>query len=136
MKEQITLSYRDIVTSPLVPALQKLTQMSVFDGKTAHKLHKIHAKIREYYFKSMTEFDDIGVEYGQKDEKGFIRKNETNGQHFPIEGKEKEYAEKINNFLGQVFSLDQRKISIDKLTTRFSPEEIAALEPLLDGLEE
>lgn len=131
----IELSYHQLVTTPIAPMLQKLTQMSVFDGKTAYRIHKIHEKLREYYLKSSGEYDLLGVQFAKKDENGAPVKDEK-GHHVPEEDKKDAYAVELENFLATKFQIPQMKLNINALSARFSPQEIAALEPLLDGLDD
>lgn len=131
----IEVTYRQLVSTPIAPTMAKLTQMSVFDGKTAYRIHKIHEKLREFYMKSMGEFEVLGLTFGKKDENGVALKNDK-GQHVPEDGKQDAYEVELENFLETKFQIAQLKLNIHALTARFSPIEIASLEPLLDGLEE
>ncbi len=131
----IEVTYRQLVTTPIAPTLNKLTQMSVFDGKTAYRIHKINEKLREYYMKSLGEFEVLGLKFGKKDENGASIKNEK-GHHIPEDDKKDAYEVELENFLSTKFQISQLKLNIHALTARFSPVEIASLEPMLDGLDE
>jgi hypothetical protein len=131
----IELTYRQLVSTPIAPTMHKLTQMSVFDGKTAYRIHKIYQKIQEFYMKSMAEFETLGLQLGKKDEEGRPLKNEK-GQHIPEDDKKDAYEVELENFLETKFQIAQLKLNIHALTARFSPMEIASLEPLVDGLED
>ena len=131
----IEISYHQLVTTPIAPTLQKLTQMSVFDGKTAYRIHKISEKLREYYVKSAQEYELLGLQFAKKAEDGSLLKDEK-GHHVPEEDKKDAYAVELENFLATKFQISQLKLNVHALTARFSPQEIASLEPILDGLED
>ncbi len=131
----IEISYRQLVTTPIAPTMNKLTQLSVFDGKTAYRIHKINESLRNYYAKSLGEYEALGLQFGKKDETGAIIKNEK-GHHVPEDEKKDAYEVELENFLSTTFQIAQMKLNIHALTARFSPQEIAAIEPLLDGLDD
>lgn len=131
----IEITYKHMVTTPLVQTINKLTQLSVFDGKTAYRIHKINEKLREYYLKSLGEYNILGLTFAKKDEKGETLKDEK-GQYVPEDDKKDAFEVELENFLNTKFQIQQMKLNIHTLTARFSPHEIASLVPLLEGLEE
>lgn len=129
----IELSYHQLVTTPIAPVMQKLNQLSVFDAKTAYRIHKINEKLRDVYVKSSLEYEAMGREFSKVDPDGNPLKSDK-GHHIPEEGKEQAYQEKLETFLSTKFQINQLKLNVHTLAARFSPQEIAAIEPLLDGL--
>lgn len=127
----IEITYRQLVTTPIAPTMNKLTQMSVFDGKTAYRIHKINEKLREHYLKSLGEYEKLGLLFAKKDESGALLKNEK-GHFIPEDDKKDAFEVELENFLETKFQIAQLKLNIHALTARFSPQEIAAIEPILD----
>jgi hypothetical protein len=131
----IKLTYRNLAQTNLVTVLAKLTNMSVFDSKTAYRLHKINETVRKEYLKSMGEFNLLGVKYAQKDEKGNEKLDEK-GFHIPVEGQEEDYKAAFVKLLETEFEIKQHKVDIDALTVRLSPSDMASLEPIVEGLDD
>lgn len=131
----IELKYKDIGVTKLVPVLQKLNQMSVFDGRTAYRLHKIATRVFDEFNKTSMVYLEIGKKYAQKDEKGELVRDER--MHYvPEAEKVDEYKAEVDKFFNQTFKIEQHKIHVDALSVRLSPDEMFALAPILEGLEE
>lgn len=131
----IVLHYKDLATTPLVASLKKLNDMAVFDGRTAYRIHKMYAKVFKEYQKSGEAYNVLGIKYAKKTEQGFPELNER-GHYVPEPDKEEEYGKELEKLMNTKIVIDQQKLNIDHLTTRFAPNEIAALAPLVDGLED
>jgi hypothetical protein len=129
------LKYKDVGTTPLVPTLNKLCQMSVFDGRTAYRLHKIAEKCMKQWEKSGKGYDEIGAKYAKKDEQGTLVKG-SNGHYIPEDEKAEEFGKEVEKFFDQTFEIPHKKIHVDQLSVRLSPLEMSALSVVIEGLDD
>jgi hypothetical protein len=136
----ITLTNRHLLQSRFIPTLRKLHGMSVFDAKTAYRIHKIFTQIDKPYRQCWDAFSRLGDQFGQKDEQGLPvlhgEGSPVQGQHVIDETKREEYETELNQLLDTSFDIPQKKLDANQLMTRFSGEEIASLEPIVEGLED
>ncbi len=130
----IQITSKQLLTTPLMRVLQNLSQRSSFDGTTAYRIHKIGGKIVEHFNTTNAEFNKLGEFFAKKDENGQVERDER-GRHITDADKTEAYAKELEDLLATTYEIKQRKLHLASLPVAFSPEEIAALEPMLDGLE-
>jgi hypothetical protein len=137
--EMITLTNKHLLQTKFIPTLRKLYNMSVFDAKTAYRIHKIFDQIGKPYQECWNDFLALGAKYALVDEKGIPNMHPEGspraGQHVVDPEKIPAYEEEMKKLLETSFGISQHKLSAEQLTVRFSGEEIAALEPIVEGLE-
>ncbi len=137
--EMITLTNRHLLQTKLIPTLRKLYGMSVFDPKTAYRIHKIFDDLGKPYNRCWNDFLTLGRKYALVDEKGMPDMHPVDsprsGQHIVDPAKVPEYESELAKLLDITFAINHHKLDLEQLTVRFSGEEMAALEPIVNGLE-
>lgn len=137
--EMVTLTNKHLLQTKFIPTLRKLYGMSVFDAKTAYRIHKIYDHIGKPYSQCWSAFLDLGFKYALVGEDGVHQMHPPDsprsGQHVVDPAKVPEYETELAKLLDVSFDLPYHKLEIEQLTVRFSGEEIAALEPIVNGLE-
>ncbi len=130
----IEITSKQLLTTPLMRVLQKLSQMPVFDGTTAYRIHKIGGSVVTHLNSTQLAFNALGDKYAKRDEHGNVERDGM-GRHIPTDDKKEAYAEELGEMLATTYKIPHHKVHVSSLSAQFSPEEIAALEPMLDGLE-
>lgn len=131
-----TITYRQLMTTPLIPALQQIFRArGVFDGKTAYRIAKISQVVEKQWPIADKELAAIGEALAERDEEGNPKRNPENRQFVVPADKQEEYDKRIDELLNKTFEVHVHRPSLSQMQNyRFSGEEILALEPLIEGL--
>ena len=131
----IKLTYRHLISTIIQQSLQRLGKMTAFDTMTAFRIHKILESVVKERLTVLKKYDELS-RFAAKDMDGQIQRQE-NGEFIVPEEKIPAYDEALETLFNTEFTIPQHMLGLDQLTkVQFSPQEISALEPLIDGLEE
>lgn len=126
-----TLTYKTLANQNFVPALKKVVN---FDGFKDPKLAYNAARIGSLVDQELKTFHDLRVKFANK-VKAIKPENEENPTDADKEAV-KALQEEADKFGEVSFEINRHKLKLEDLSgLKLTPNEILALEPMLEGLE-
>ena len=137
----ITLTHKQLNDFNLANSLRKLAAHQGFPIKIAYRIGKLNEKIQKEMDNARKFYGEkIIKEYFQVDEKGQVQLDpnaEEAGKPLIKDGKDEEFKKAYQDFLALEVKIDRWKIQAEDIqSAKLSGQELIALEPVLEGLEE
>ncbi len=132
----IKFSIEHMNSYPIAEACTKLLNTPGFDAKLSYNAQKICSQILKEYERAKITFLGIADKYCERDEKGQF-KSSPMGDLVPKAGMESEFLKEKGAFLTTEITINRLKLGLPHIERAgFTPNELAALAPAIEGLEE
>lgn len=132
----IKMTYEHINRHQVENALRKLMNSPLNNLRTSYNVHKIGEEILRAVAEKRVEYTMALRELAEKDEKGQVLFHEDGSPKIPASAQEK-VVEATQRVLAGEITIERHRVpTLELMAAKLSPNEVAALEPMLSGLDE
>lgn len=131
----ITIKYEHLIATHIQQTLQELGDSKSFNVKTAYQIHKMLVSIVKERMHALKRYEALS-KFASKDDKGHPMRTPATGEFVIPAENQTAYEAALKELFETEFVLEQNKLNYQELgAVKFSPREIAAIAPLVEGLE-
>lgn len=130
------LKHKDLNNQDFTRALGKLCNTAGLPVKLAYTVGKTQKAIQKEMQEARVGFQKLIDQFAEKDEHGKRVEPEGEGSYKIADEKMKDFDQAVQDFMDIELEISQSKVTLDQLErANLTPNEIMALEPLLNTLE-